>query len=180
MAMERPFPSRNLVYSAAATAISSLFKVRPSFLSPGLPSQSNTPKALSYHLASTPFMSSNDGGRSLRRSMPHSTPTLSTRCIAAKGDESNECGKFARYYRSLCPGEWMYHASPYFMANLPVAEAEMDGLEHLVQMPDICLALFKSELHRVDKAIASILADLPLINYRLYVNDRFVDQKQMM
>ncbi|GMH18244.1 hypothetical protein Nepgr_020085 [Nepenthes gracilis] len=101
-----PFPSRNLVYSAAATAISSLFKVRPSFLSPGLPSQSNTPKALSYHLASTPFMSSNDGGRSLRRSMPHSTPTLSTRCIAAKGEESNECGKFARYYRSLCPGEW--------------------------------------------------------------------------
>ncbi|GMH17832.1 hypothetical protein Nepgr_019673 [Nepenthes gracilis] len=29
------------------------------------------------------------------------------RCIAAKGEESNECGKFARYYRSLCPGEWV-------------------------------------------------------------------------
>ncbi|GMH26048.1 hypothetical protein Nepgr_027891 [Nepenthes gracilis] len=63
-------PSRSLVYSAAATAISSLFKARASFLSPRLPSQSNTPKALSSHLASTPFMSSNDGGRSLRGRIP--------------------------------------------------------------------------------------------------------------
>ncbi|KAG5563090.1 hypothetical protein RHGRI_005737 [Rhododendron griersonianum] len=29
------------------------------------------------------------------------------RCVAAKGDESGECGKFAKYYRSLCPGEWV-------------------------------------------------------------------------
>ncbi|EYU37118.1 hypothetical protein MIMGU_mgv1a022157mg, partial [Erythranthe guttata] len=29
------------------------------------------------------------------------------RCVAAKGDESGDCGKFAQYYRSLCPGEWV-------------------------------------------------------------------------
>ncbi|KAJ0091530.1 hypothetical protein Patl1_14433 [Pistacia atlantica] len=29
------------------------------------------------------------------------------RCLAAKGEESNECERFAKYYRSLCPGEWM-------------------------------------------------------------------------
>ncbi|KAL6520685.1 Cytochrome c oxidase subunit 6b-2 [Orobanche minor] len=29
------------------------------------------------------------------------------RCVAAKGEESNDCGKFAKYYRSLCPGEWI-------------------------------------------------------------------------
>ncbi|XP_024025706.1 cytochrome c oxidase subunit 6b-2 [Morus notabilis] len=29
------------------------------------------------------------------------------RCLAAKGEESGECEKFARYYRSLCPGEWV-------------------------------------------------------------------------
>ncbi|PIA46078.1 hypothetical protein AQUCO_01600390v1 [Aquilegia coerulea] len=28
------------------------------------------------------------------------------RCLAAKGEESGECNKFAKYYRSLCPGEW--------------------------------------------------------------------------
>ncbi|KAL9326038.1 hypothetical protein ACSQ67_006683 [Phaseolus vulgaris] len=28
------------------------------------------------------------------------------RCLAAKGDNSGECQKFAKYYRSLCPGEW--------------------------------------------------------------------------
>ncbi|KAG4202577.1 hypothetical protein ERO13_A05G345872v2 [Gossypium hirsutum] len=28
------------------------------------------------------------------------------RCLAAKG-ESNECERFAKYYRSLCPGEWV-------------------------------------------------------------------------
>ncbi|KAA8535396.1 hypothetical protein F0562_030399 [Nyssa sinensis] len=28
------------------------------------------------------------------------------RCLAAKGEESGECEKFAKYYRSLCPGEW--------------------------------------------------------------------------
>uniref|UniRef100_A0ACD5UL65 Uncharacterized protein n=1 Tax=Avena sativa TaxID=4498 RepID=A0ACD5UL65_AVESA len=29
------------------------------------------------------------------------------RCIAAKGEDAPECGKFAKYYRSLCPGEWV-------------------------------------------------------------------------
>lgn len=29
------------------------------------------------------------------------------RCVAAKGDESGDCDKFAKYYRSLCPGEWV-------------------------------------------------------------------------
>ncbi|XP_061353392.1 cytochrome c oxidase subunit 6b-1-like [Gastrolobium bilobum] len=29
------------------------------------------------------------------------------RCIAAKGEGAPECEKFAKYYRSLCPGEWI-------------------------------------------------------------------------
>ncbi|CAL4914717.1 unnamed protein product [Urochloa decumbens] len=29
------------------------------------------------------------------------------RCVAAKGDDASECDKFAKYYRSLCPGEWV-------------------------------------------------------------------------
>ncbi|XP_059631314.1 cytochrome c oxidase subunit 6b-1-like [Cornus florida] len=29
------------------------------------------------------------------------------RCVAAKGDSAPECDKFAKYYRSLCPGEWV-------------------------------------------------------------------------
>ncbi|XP_010274628.2 PREDICTED: cytochrome c oxidase subunit 6b-3-like [Nelumbo nucifera] len=29
------------------------------------------------------------------------------RCIREKGDEAPECEKFARYYRSLCPSEWI-------------------------------------------------------------------------
>ncbi|PKA49524.1 Cytochrome c oxidase subunit 6b-1 [Apostasia shenzhenica] len=29
------------------------------------------------------------------------------RCIAVKGDDAPECSKFAKYYRSLCPGEWV-------------------------------------------------------------------------
>nr|UER43504.1 cytochrome C oxidase 6B [Viscum album] len=28
------------------------------------------------------------------------------RCIAAKGEDSTECPKFKKYYRSLCPTEW--------------------------------------------------------------------------
>ncbi|KAH1216122.1 Cytochrome c oxidase subunit 6b-3 [Glycine max] len=28
------------------------------------------------------------------------------RCLAAKGENSGECERFAKYYRSLCPGEW--------------------------------------------------------------------------
>ncbi|GKB83841.1 cytochrome c oxidase subunit 6B-3 [Tanacetum coccineum] len=28
-------------------------------------------------------------------------------CVAAKGDDTSECAKFAKYYRSLCPGEWV-------------------------------------------------------------------------
>ncbi|GMP66354.1 hypothetical protein CsSME_00026744 [Camellia sinensis var. sinensis] len=27
-------------------------------------------------------------------------------CLAAKGEESSECQRFAKYYRSLCLGEW--------------------------------------------------------------------------
>ncbi|KAI5675622.1 hypothetical protein M9H77_06572 [Catharanthus roseus] len=30
------------------------------------------------------------------------------RCLAAKGEESGECERFAKYYRSLCPGEWRH------------------------------------------------------------------------
>ncbi|KAJ7965740.1 Cytochrome c oxidase subunit [Quillaja saponaria] len=29
------------------------------------------------------------------------------RCTAAKGEDAPECEKFAKYYRSLCPGEWI-------------------------------------------------------------------------
>ncbi|XP_043722954.1 cytochrome c oxidase subunit 6b-1-like [Telopea speciosissima] len=29
------------------------------------------------------------------------------RCTAAKGDGAQECEKFAKYYRSLCPSEWI-------------------------------------------------------------------------
>ncbi|KAK4753147.1 hypothetical protein SAY87_021945 [Trapa incisa] len=29
------------------------------------------------------------------------------RCIASKGEDAPECDKFAKYYRSLCPGEWV-------------------------------------------------------------------------
>ncbi|KAL3532937.1 hypothetical protein ACH5RR_006458 [Cinchona calisaya] len=29
------------------------------------------------------------------------------RCVAAKGEDSGECEKFAKYYRALCPGEWV-------------------------------------------------------------------------
>ncbi|KAJ8747229.1 hypothetical protein K2173_017307 [Erythroxylum novogranatense] len=28
------------------------------------------------------------------------------RCVAAKGDECNDCERFAKYYRALCPGEF--------------------------------------------------------------------------
>ncbi|BFG19344.1 hypothetical protein CerSpe_056190 [Prunus speciosa] len=29
------------------------------------------------------------------------------RCVAAKGEGAPECDKFAKFYRSLCPGEWI-------------------------------------------------------------------------
>ncbi|THU57547.1 hypothetical protein C4D60_Mb03t04670 [Musa balbisiana] len=28
-------------------------------------------------------------------------------CVAAKGEETPDCHKFAKYYRSLCPVEWL-------------------------------------------------------------------------
>jgi len=27
--------------------------------------------------------------------------------VNAKGDDAGDCEKFAKYYRSLCPGEWV-------------------------------------------------------------------------
>ncbi|KAI4337670.1 hypothetical protein L6164_016055 [Bauhinia variegata] len=29
------------------------------------------------------------------------------RCVAAKGEGAPECDKFSKYYRALCPGEWI-------------------------------------------------------------------------
>ncbi|KAK8649109.1 hypothetical protein V6N13_129845 [Hibiscus sabdariffa] len=29
------------------------------------------------------------------------------RCVAAKGEGASECDKFSKYYRALCPGEWI-------------------------------------------------------------------------
>ncbi|KAL4279371.1 hypothetical protein GQ457_03G029900 [Hibiscus cannabinus] len=35
-------------------------------------------------------------------------------CVAAKGEDALECDKFAKYYRALCPGQWM-RVSPKFI-----------------------------------------------------------------
>ncbi|CAK9878690.1 unnamed protein product [Sphagnum jensenii] len=29
------------------------------------------------------------------------------KCAAEKGEDANECQKYAKYYRSLCPAEWI-------------------------------------------------------------------------
>ncbi|XP_009144153.1 cytochrome c oxidase subunit 6b-2 [Brassica rapa] len=29
------------------------------------------------------------------------------RCTTAKGENSSDCERFAKYYRALCPGEWV-------------------------------------------------------------------------
>jgi cytochrome c oxidase subunit 6b len=29
------------------------------------------------------------------------------KCAAEKGEDAKDCQKYARYYRSLCPGEWV-------------------------------------------------------------------------
>ncbi|RVW88393.1 hypothetical protein CK203_040909 [Vitis vinifera] len=36
--------------------------------------------------------------------------TMAIKCLAAKGEESGDCEKFAKYYRSLCPVEWKFIA----------------------------------------------------------------------
>jgi hypothetical protein len=42
------------------------------------------------------------------------------RCIAAKGEGAPECDKFAKYYRALCPGEWVriFNAIAYPQQNM--------------------------------------------------------------
>ncbi|KAH1201377.1 Cytochrome c oxidase subunit 6b-3 [Glycine max] len=43
------------------------------------------------------------------------------RCLAAKGENSGECERFAKYYRSLCPGEWIGvipHEARYLLTTL--------------------------------------------------------------
>lgn len=40
------------------------------------------------------------------------------RCIAAKGEGAPECDKFAKYYRSLCPGEWVCFVLYFAFARL--------------------------------------------------------------
>ncbi|KAK3007729.1 hypothetical protein RJ639_014780 [Escallonia herrerae] len=39
-------------------------------------------------------------------------------CLAAKGEESGECERFAKYYRSLCPGEWVSTMSCLFSCSV--------------------------------------------------------------
>lgn len=56
------------------------------------------------------------GGTLLLMACPQAgmwTPTwtlllgASCRCIGEKGEDAAECAKFAKCYRSLCPGEWV-------------------------------------------------------------------------
>jgi hypothetical protein len=32
---------------------------------------------------------------------------IGCRCASEKGDDARECKKYAKYYRSLCPGDWV-------------------------------------------------------------------------
>ncbi|KAF8379147.1 hypothetical protein HHK36_028576 [Tetracentron sinense] len=41
-----------------------------------------------------------------------SLPYVGYRCVQAKGGDAPECEKFARYYRSLCPDEWVSKTKP--------------------------------------------------------------------
>ncbi|KAD4180100.1 hypothetical protein E3N88_28691 [Mikania micrantha] len=42
-----------------------------------------------------------------RRHPVCSFDSIRIKCVAAKGDDASECEKFAKFYRSLCPGEWV-------------------------------------------------------------------------
>ena len=33
--------------------------------------------------------------------------SLSLRCAAEKGEDDEDCKKYAKYYRSICPGDWV-------------------------------------------------------------------------
>jgi hypothetical protein len=46
-----------------------------------------------------------------------SKANFNCRCLTAKGEESGECEKFAKYYRSLCPGEWVSSPSILYCCN---------------------------------------------------------------
>lgn len=39
--------------------------------------------------------------------LPITATLMEFRCLNAKGDDAGVCEKFAKYYRSLCPGEWV-------------------------------------------------------------------------
>ncbi|CAN6915434.1 unnamed protein product, partial [Brassica oleracea] len=37
----------------------------------------------------------------------YSCSNVTFECTTAKGEDSNDCERFAKYYRALCPGEWV-------------------------------------------------------------------------
>ena len=55
--------------------------------------------------------------RPVPRRLDHDSPTFGwltkylpfnpRRCKAQKGEDDEECEKYAKYYRSLCPTEWV-------------------------------------------------------------------------
>ena len=56
-----------------------------------------------------------------------------TRCANDKGDETADCQKFAKYYRSLCPGEWVSACAVFCSITAKK--------NHLATILEICYAL---------------------------------------
>ncbi|KAL2936195.1 Cytochrome c oxidase subunit 6b-2 [Bienertia sinuspersici] len=52
------------------------------------------------------------------------------RCLEAKGEESDACEKFARYYRALCPGEWLVRVGLVSGGYAEVIDGWMETSKH--------------------------------------------------
>ena len=54
------------------------------------------------------------------------------RCVAAKGNESGACEKFAKYYRALCPGEWVSAIISCYLFVLTISSCMFECITNLI------------------------------------------------
>ena len=86
-----------------------------------------------------------------------------SRCVAAKGDDAPECDKFAKFYRSLCPSEWVYILISFLHLSWDFFTRCHENYLLVCVCVCVCRLIGGTSKERMELSLVLFKTDLPLL-----------------